>query len=919
MKKIFLLLLLTTTALFSQNFKITGKLQDVNKNPIESATVFIESVKDSAMVSYTISDKDGAFVLEGNTKVQKAFFFVTFTGMQPYKQTVDLSKKIINLKNITLQENHELLNQVVVIADRAPITIKKDTVQFNASSFKTGSDANVEDLLKKLPGLVVDKNGKITVNGKPVNKILVNGKEFFGNDLTIATKNLPKEIIDKIQVVDTKTKEQAFTGEQGDKENKTINLTIKKDKNKGFFGRLTAGYGTHDRYSTSGMLNYFNNDERISVLGGTNNVNTSGFNSDEVNDIGGRSNSWRRVNGVWQPVNPLFGDFSNGITQTSTAGLYYTNKWKDKTDVNGSYFFNENDTETASKNTTETFLPTESYTTNSNNFSSRNAKNHNFNVEFEIKPDTLTRISLKPRIKQSLGLSYSNSNRSRINSSNTTINKSETHSDSDYTNSNLGLRASISRKFKKKGESVSLWMDGNLDDNESKNIFKSSINYFDGGTTPNENTNQKNTLNNKNKNIDLSLRYTRVLKGNWFYVFRIGSEFKQANNNKQTFDFDAATQDYTSLNTLLTTHFKTKTTKYTPKIGLKYTKDKFNFSASVGYDLININDRNILNNTTISNNFNNLTYKINAWNRFGQGKSFWVSYRKSYTAPQINQLQAITDISNPVNTVVGNPNLKASATNRIHLSYRQNNIKAKNGFSVYGGFSFTNDRVVSKTTTDLTTFKKTTTYTNVNGVNWLYTSTNYHQKYKLDKHNFSWETALSISGNRDVGFTNGLQYSSKTFSYGPEVSITYNYDDLIEITPRYEYEFNKTNYSIDLGRATSFEGSNFSINLETYWPKWVEFANDFTINNNPNIAAGFTKTSYMWNASLGFKMLKDRGILKIKAFDLLNQNTSVSQYAVDDYISNTERLVLKQYFMLSFTFKVKKFKGESKNKKRVFM
>ena len=156
--------------------------------------------------------------------------------------------------------------------------------------------------MKKLPGVVVDKDGNIKVNGKAVNKILVNGKEFFGSDLTIATKNLPKEIIDKIQVVDTKTKDQAFTGEEGDKENKTINITIKEDKNKGFFGRATAGYGTDDRYSVSGILNYFNNEERLSVLGGSNNVNTSGFNSDEVRDIGGGQHNWRKVNGVWQTI-----------------------------------------------------------------------------------------------------------------------------------------------------------------------------------------------------------------------------------------------------------------------------------------------------------------------------------------------------------------------------------------------------------------------------------------------------------------------------------------------------------------------------------------------------------------------------------------------------------------------------------------
>jgi len=912
MKNIFFILLfLSTTSLFAQNFEIYGTLQDENKTPIESATVYAESTIDSTMITYTISDKDGKFNLSGNSKQQKANFYVSYTGMNTYKKVIQL-KKITNLNTIILQENNELLNEVVVVADRAPITIKKDTLQFNAASFKTGTDANVEDLLKKLPGLVVDKNGKITVNGKPVNKILVNGKEFFGNDLTIATKNLPKEIIDKIQVVDTKTKEQAFTGEEGDKENKTINITIKKDKNKGFFGRLTAGYGTDDRYATSGMLNRFNNEERITILGGSNNVNTSGFNNDEVKDIGGGNNSWRKVNGVWQASSPLFGNFNDGITQTSTAGVHYTNEWNKKTDVNTDYIFTETDTKTGSVNTTQTFLPTVNYTTKKDNSATRISKNHNFNLEFEIKPDTLTRISIKPKVSKSLGDNYANNSSSRKDNFNNLINTATANTNGNYNNTNYGLNASASRKFKQKGESLSLWLDANFDDNDTKDTFTSSVNYFDGGITPNENINQRNTVANKTNDISLSLRYTRVLKGNFFYTLRMRGNFENSKNDRKTFDFDNTTQNYTNLNNTLTTNFKTNTTKYNPSVGLKYSKDKLNIRAAIGYDLINIDDQNLLTNTRTTNDFNNLGYTLSAWNRFGQGKSFWIMYRKNNSAPRISQLQAITDVSNPLNTVIGNPNLEASSTDRIHLSFRNNNMKTKSGFSIYASASLTDNQTVSKSITDLVTLKRTTTYTNVNGQKWYYTDANYHKKYKFDKHNFSWNTGLNISGNRNVGFSNGVQYTSNSFSYGPNLSMTYNYNDLIEITPRYTYGFDKTKYSTDIARATDYTNSSLSINLETYWPKWVEFANDFTINNNPDVAAGFTQTSYMWNASLGFKVLKDKGILKIKAFDLLDQNTSVNQSTNQDYISNTESLVLKRYFMLSFTYKVKKFKGDAK-------
>ncbi len=451
---LFLCALLNTLLSFGQKFQISGTLKDEAQNPIESATLYLETLKDSTIINYTISDKNGMFSLSGKSKNKIVRFVASYAGMQTVTKELNVSDGIIDLKELILKENSELLNEIVIVSEKSPITIKRDTLQFNADSFKTASDANVETLLKKLPGVVVDKDGAIKVNGKSVNKILVNGKEFFGTDLTIAIKNLPKEIIDKIQVVDTKTKDEAFTGEEGDKENKTINITIKKDKNKGLFGRATAGYGTDDRYSVSGILNYFNNEERLSLLGGSNNVNTAGFNKDEVNEL--RNNS-------------------SGITQTSTLGVNYNNEWNKNTDLGTNYTFNETQTEISSNSRVETFLPDEtSFVTVSDQNSQRFAESHNFNLDFEIKPDTLTRISVTPSFNKSNGDLLSN--RSQVRSSNIDgeINSTNSNTSSNYNNFNTNFRASISRKFKEPGESISLWLRSRYTDNISEDFFKSN-------------------------------------------------------------------------------------------------------------------------------------------------------------------------------------------------------------------------------------------------------------------------------------------------------------------------------------------------------------------------------------------------------------------------------------------------------------
>ena len=258
------------------------------------------------------------------------------------------------------------LDEVTLTATRAPITIKKDTLEFNANSFDTRQDANLEDLMKKLPGVEVDSDGNITVNGKPVSRILVNGKEFFGNDPKIATKNLPKEIIDKIQVTDTKTKSEEFTGKAGDPDNKTINIELKEDKNKGYFSRLTAGGGTDDRYELSGIGNYFKDELRVSVLASSNNINSSGFSFDEVFDMmGGNARSVRfSSNGSFSINGNGFGS-SGGITKSETAGFNFVNEWDNDMELSVDYFYGKNDTETRTRVERENILPDSRYFTNS--------------------------------------------------------------------------------------------------------------------------------------------------------------------------------------------------------------------------------------------------------------------------------------------------------------------------------------------------------------------------------------------------------------------------------------------------------------------------------------------------------------------------------------------------------------------------
>jgi len=298
-----------------QIYSISGKVLSDDQKLLKSATVYIESPKDITLLNYTITNKNGEFSLKGKSYDQELTLFVSYVGFNLERQLLKLTGEPLELTPIQLQVNTNTLDEIV-IKSRAPITIKKDTLEFNAASFKTRKDATVEDLLKELPGVEVGDDGAILVNGKPVSRILVNGKPFFGDDPTIATRNLTKEMIEKVQVVDTKTESEAFAGEDGDQENKTINLTISEEKNRGAFGRLATRGRTDERYEVAGLYIFFNNNRRLSFLVGSNNINSPGFNFGEIQKIFGDGQSiMMRSDGAFQIDDMQFG-MGKGVMQS---------------------------------------------------------------------------------------------------------------------------------------------------------------------------------------------------------------------------------------------------------------------------------------------------------------------------------------------------------------------------------------------------------------------------------------------------------------------------------------------------------------------------------------------------------------------------------------------------------------------------
>ncbi len=908
---------------FSQNsFKVKGIVKDsISQSALISSTVYLERLKDSSMVSYSITDQNGYFEIEDYTSDSILSLNISYTGMKTYRKTLNIKNSPIDIGTVYLLPSSDQLDEVTVKASRSPIVFKKDTLEFNASSFKTRDGANLEELLEKLPGLKVDAAGNITVNGKPVQRILVNGKSFFGDDPKIATKNLPKSIIDKIQVVDTKTKEQEFTGEEGDQENKTINITIDEDKNKGFFSRLTLSGGTDNRYAMSGIANYFKDKTRVSVIAGSNNINSPGFSFDEVYDMMGNVRSISRSSNGSFGFNGLNFGGNSGITKSETIGVSYADEWSEKQDLESNYFYGGNKTRNRTSTRRENILPDRTFFSNSENSSVSRSDSHRASANYSFKQDTLTRISIRPNLNISKGENESTSFSESLDADGELINLLNTENLSEFDNSNFSNNLSVSRKLKAEGAYISVSFRNTNNRSDNNSLFNSSREVF--GENPNvEIQNQNIQSETKRDEYRISGNYRNVLLENLFYNIRYQYATEREDSERNVFDFDDNTEEFTILNEELSNAFNLKAEKHIPKVGFSYRNDTLNFNFNAGLNRTELKTDNLIQDVTFNNEFNVLAYDGYFSYQFKNKARISTWFRNSTQIPTVNQLQPVRIQTDPLNIVEGNPNLDASVVHNFSLSYNKYDYKSRSGYGMYSYYTFNQDQVVPVVLTD-EDLVRTTTYTNLSGGQSVYLNFYMNKSLKKTKNQEDRES-ISIGGdlnfnyNKNLGFSNGQNFRSEAYSVSPSVDFNYEIEDLVSIEPYIGLTYNFTGYNLQQNLNEEFVNYDFGLNATTYWPKNLVFGNDISFTKLGNVSADFDSSFLLWNASLGYTFAKDKAIVKIKAYDLLDQNINTRRQTGNDFIQDTDQLILQRYFMLSFTYKFSKFGGKDPNKKNRF-
>ncbi len=902
----FLLLLLCCYSASAQNdVALEGTVFDINTQiPLESATVYFSNVKDSTVIDYATTDKNGLFKITTKKYDKPVFLKVSYIGYQSY---IEEQKGILENKDfgkLYLLQNVNALEGVTVKSEAPPIRVKKDTLEFNAASFKVRPDANVETLLKQLPGFEVDNDGKITVNGKEVTQFLVNGKTFFDRDGAMALKNLPAEIINKVQVSDFKTKKEELSKQESSSENSSINLTIDEDKNKGFFGKFLGGYGTDDRYEASMVMNFFNNQQKISVLASSNNINATGFSMDEVFDSMGGGRNARGGN--------TSSGSGRGITQSNLGGINYTDEWFKGFDATAGYSFSNTNTQNENKSKQTNLLPTSSFSTESESKTEDENTANKVNLEFEYKIDPTTRIAVVPRINESHSNSNSTSSSLSKDENDALLNESSSKSFRENSSLNFGNTINFNKAFTKKSRNLSFVFTNSNTNSDSDALTESKTIFYKDGQ-PDDERKQKSNNENTYDSYSADIEYTEPITDS--LRIRFGADFDWTKEVKdlKTFNFDDTSESYSDLNESLTNFITSRQNSVTPKVGLTFEKNKFTFNLNSNTSIIDFDNHALYMNQVTNLNKKYVLPYGRAQIRYKLDRSKFITLRYDYTnsLPSSAQLLPVENLANPLNTITGNPDLNPNEKHSANINFRNFDFRTRSGYTVFARGEYNNSEVVSISVYDANR-KRTTTYENIAGTYTAAVGGNWNKTLKRDAHTLRYGLGLNANYSFDKGFTNGVLYNAKSLGISPRVYLNYDYGEVLTIAPSYNLSYNESKYDNYVTNGSSNVVHRINLQTTSYWPKnWI-FGNDFGYNYNSRIADGFKKDFYLWNTSLSYSFFEKNMIAKVKVYDVLNQNQSNSRTISPTTIRDEQNTILRRYAMFSLTYKIQDFGGMKK-------
>lgn len=920
--------LLISVVSFAQTNVVTGKVFDgETRLPMPGATVKVVSATDSATV---LSAKDGEFVFS-NLKPGIYTLKVSYLGKDITLKEFEWENKALTLDNFYVSPDVKTLSGVTVVSTPPLVKLKADTTEISASQLKVNPDATSEDLIKKAPGITVE-NGQVKVGGEQVRRVTVDGRDFFGDDATATLRNLPAEIVDKIQVFDRMSDQSIFTGIDDGNTAKSINIVTKPDMRNGQFGRVFAGYGTDNHYLTGGNMSFFKNNKRISIVGLANDVNQQNF--AEVDLLGVTSSSMRGYGGFRGGGGGRGGGYGGwggggggfligqqpGISKTNSIGINYNDKWGTKVDVSGSYFYNNRNVNNLEKLTRENFLTSDSSQFyNQEDLSNNKNFNHRANMRIEYKIDSFNSILITPSVNFQQyenfsdvhGLTYFSS----INSVSATDNTTRSESNALNFNNNILFR----HRFKKPGRTFSVNLNTGINNNNGETYTDAFSTYFKGPANQNDSLQILRDQATKGFQVSSNINYTEPIgKKGVTLEFRYNPNFTSNKSDLETYNYEKSSGNYSGFDPSLSNVFEN--IYFTQRTGISFNKGERNKQISFGLDYQSArleSDQFFPVSANVNRTFRNFLPNARINLPLSKQSSLRVFYRASTNAPSVNQLQEVINNTNPLLISTGNPDLDQQYSHRLGLRYQFTNTKK--GISLFANMfgSTTSDYVASATyiakrdsvlTPTVTLFRgsQLTKPVNMNGQWNLNSFLTFGMPLKAIKTNMNINAGMVY--NRTPGMINRVMSVSNSYNFNTGIVLASNVSQYVDFTVSYNGSFNKATNSLQPMLINNYfiHSAGFKLNLLSK-KGWL-FNNDVINQTYKGLTDGFDQNYWLWSMAVAKKFLKDqKGEIRLSVFDLLNQNQSISRTITETYIEDVNTRVLQQYFLLTFTLNLRNF------------
>jgi Outer membrane protein beta-barrel family/CarboxypepD_reg-like domain len=897
-----LVCMLFTIATYSQSV-IKGSVADTSSSAnLRMAVISLLRSKDSVLVKFTRADEKGNFEL--STAAQgKHILMVSFPNFADYVEEIELKPSENINKNIFIIPKSKLLEEIIIQQKVSAIRIKGDTTEFKADSFKVGPNANVQDLLRKLPGLQVNSKGEITAQGQKVEKVLVDGEEFFSDDPAVVTQNLRADFVDKVQVFDKKSEQATFTGVDDGQKTKTINLELKDDKKKGYFGKIEAGTDFNQYRNAKGLINSFKKKRKVAGFIINNNTTFQGLNWQERQNFGANDMTSGMTNDGGMYFVSERDDFSSGdgLPNSTSAGLTYINKWnKDKNSLNANAQFNDQTVNGLNTSLTQTILPDTSFSnrTNERFETYRNRKRISGTYDWTI--DSTSSLKFKAAGSLVNTIRNNNFNGQSFNERNQLFNQTDRTTTDDIESRDFTSELNYKKKLQKQGRTISYTGNFSNNNRDGDGFLFAANSFFDpsGTLLQQQNFDQKKTNVERKTIIQNSFVYTEPLSKTIFLEVSYRNAFNRNNAQLNTLEKLNNNDKYTELVDTLSNHFLFNTSDHSGGFNVRYAGKKFSVTAGTNVGRTVFKAEELRKQTEQIRGFTNLLPRVNLRFTPKKQKSINISYNGSPQNPTLQQINPIINNIDPLNITIGNPDLRQAFNHRFNVNFSDYKVFKSRNIYFSGSFNVVNNAITNSNFID--NFGRRINQTintdgNYNGNFWSMYGFEVAKSVNL---RFNAEGSMS----RFVNVVNNIQNISNNYTTSLGIGIGVYNDKWINFNLDFSPDYNISRSSINKDLAIRYWSFTSYPYVEMKFKKaklFVDVNGQFTVFQQ-TAAFPNQRNVFLINGNIRRTFTKKDALeLKLSVNDLLNQNIGIRRNITSNFISENTFQNLRRFFLLS--------------------